>query len=301
MDGSLATAWCEGARGPGIDEWIEVEVDHPTAAIEVTGGFRKHSFDPLGESDPGQKEKARFEESLRTFRSNGRPAILELTTEKGEVLDRFQVGDRYFGRYSFAVRLAPGKYRLRIAQVHPGARFEDTCIAELRFHGPKARASAGALLPAALRPIAEPWVCRAGPGASLLPQEVTFLGSFPSRASRASVNAPFTCPSNSLRSELASFDSDPQSTSTNGPATPLSSWIRLAAYVFPEPVGPSRKTGMRCFALRTMSSRAEQSASNAGRPPRRSALAPLREMKFARLDCRARPTVPPPPCTIGPG
>lgn len=176
MDGSDATAWCEGARGPGVGEWLEVELYQRTERLEVTGGFRKLSVgESTGEGD-ADRLKAWFEQSLSTYRSNGRPAVLEVIDSQREVVERLEMGDRISGRYTFALRLQPGKYRLRIAQIHPGTRFQDACIAELRF--PPERASppnATEGLPSGLLPLGDgPVTCRATGKGSLVPREVRF-------------------------------------------------------------------------------------------------------------------------------
>src|SRR5437764_1344891 len=41
MDGRDETSWCEGAPGPGIGEWLEVQIDQPVEHVVITGGFRK--------------------------------------------------------------------------------------------------------------------------------------------------------------------------------------------------------------------------------------------------------------------
>lgn len=187
MDDSLATSWCEGAAGPGIGQWIEVQTDRPTREVEIAGGFRKLAM-PHGEfpvdakklelADWEAKMDAWFEQSLRTYKSNGRPAVIELATQDGKMLERFQMGDRTLAQYRFRVSLPPGRYRLRIAQVFPGTRFEDTCIAELQFRDLKEPAPIPPQeLPEPLRPFAGSERCRAASKLKLLPQEVTFLGT----------------------------------------------------------------------------------------------------------------------------
>lgn len=178
MDSSLATSWCEGTRGPGVGEWIEVQVDHPVREVEIAGGFRKLSLGPGPGRERFSEEQldAWFDQSVRTYKSNGRPAVVELTTEKGQVLERFQMGDRTLSQYRFPVSLAPGKYRLRIAQIYPGTRSEDACIAELQFRDLKAPAPPQQV-PEALGPIATAVQCRAAAGVKVLPAEVLFLGT----------------------------------------------------------------------------------------------------------------------------
>lgn len=178
MDGSLATSWCEGADGPGIGEWIEVQVDQPFREVEIAGGFRKlsHAHEDLRGDLSEEQLDAWFDQSVRTYKSNSRPAVLELTTANGKVLEGFHLGDRTLSDYRFPVSLPPGRYRLRIAQVYLGSRFEDSCIAELQFRNPKEPPSPQQV-PLALRPIAGRVSCRPDASVKVLPREVLFLGT----------------------------------------------------------------------------------------------------------------------------
>lgn len=192
MDGSLATAWCEGARGPGIGEWIEFQLDQPVQEMEIRSGFWKLSWPPpeAARNYPRERLDDWSDRRLRTCQSNSRPAVLEVSTEKGQVLERLETGDCIGDR--FTISLPPGKYRLRIAQVHPGLKFEDTCIAEINFNstltqwdtlrgrnspGSKAQPAVPAeQLPEAIRPLVRHEKCRAASKVKVLPRDVSFLG-----------------------------------------------------------------------------------------------------------------------------
>lgn len=181
-DGLEETAWCEGAPGPGIGEWLEVGVDHPVDEVTIEGGFRKSLSRPsdCGEDCEGEDLEER---RLATYKSNGRPALLVLTTVEGKVLERFQLEDVMSNQHTFRVRLQAGRYRLRMAQVYAGTRFQDTCIAEIRFQAVKEAKPVAEVLPA-LQPFAKRWSCRADAKTTDLPQEVRFDGARATRSAR---------------------------------------------------------------------------------------------------------------------
>ena len=71
LDGDLATAWNEGAEGPGLGEWIQFEFSQSTrlARIEIANGY--------------QKDAERFEgnprvQSLKVEYSNGTTQLVDL-------------------------------------------------------------------------------------------------------------------------------------------------------------------------------------------------------------------------------
>ncbi len=107
--------WCEGVKGPGIGEWVELEPlkPAPLLAIGIYPGFQ-HSKKP------------------DLFQENGRPARVEIVLN-----DEFHLtatlGDRAEAQlvpilgYAKPVR----KIRMTLLEVRSGTRFEDTCIAKI--------------------------------------------------------------------------------------------------------------------------------------------------------------------------
>lgn len=119
VDGAIETAWCEGAKGTGVGEWVELELASKASAIEVVSGFLKSTPTPLAPRPP-------------TFAANGRPTKLALTRADGSAVTELTLKDT-LERQAFEVALDPGKYRLTIKEVAAGAKFTDTCIGELGF------------------------------------------------------------------------------------------------------------------------------------------------------------------------
>ncbi len=118
-DGNLNTCWVEGADGDGIGEWAELkwESSHNLSNVFISSGFAG-------------------DETL--FRENNRPKRLkmELFSQSGELLDTshldlkdakdvqaFPVGDSGLDGVK--------RIRFTIEDVYPGAKYDDTCIAEI--------------------------------------------------------------------------------------------------------------------------------------------------------------------------
>lgn len=108
-------AWCEGAKGPGVGEWLELTpaVPKPLIAIELEPGMTK--TDEL-------------------FKSNARPkkVLVELNGEKRfsvAVPDLKEVHRIPILDYAKPVK----KIRLTFEEVWPGAKFEDLCVSGVRL------------------------------------------------------------------------------------------------------------------------------------------------------------------------
>jgi len=75
IDGSMDTAWCEGAPGNGAGEWIELEADTPqtVCGIWIRNGYQK---------------------SLKTYQSNNTVAEVRVITDEGEYV--WQLENDYY-------------------------------------------------------------------------------------------------------------------------------------------------------------------------------------------------------------
>lgn len=119
-DGTLNSAWVEGAKGYGIGEYIEYAFgknNPPVTKVILFNGYVK--------SDKSWKDNARIKK-LKLY-VNGKPyAILELQDTKAE--QTFDVG---------SLENRPGKLVLRfeILDVYKGLKWEDTVLSELYFDG----------------------------------------------------------------------------------------------------------------------------------------------------------------------
>lgn len=112
-DGRRDTAWCEGAAGDGVGEWVELHFDRETklAAVTIVNGR-----DRGGASD-------RWRESGRV-----RGAVLEV--DGGRY--RIEIADtRSPQRFTFARPPAATYLRLAVESVYPGTRHADTCLSEV--------------------------------------------------------------------------------------------------------------------------------------------------------------------------
>ncbi len=139
VDGNSVSAWCEGADGPGVGEYLELRLTQPAAGLAVENGFVhfalndwffRHGRGPeklagiLGEGSPYARD---------FFRLNGRLKRLRIETVDGEALYSLPLADRRDPQVFPGVFLEPGRYRFVIGGVYPGEAWQDTCLRELRF------------------------------------------------------------------------------------------------------------------------------------------------------------------------
>lgn len=109
FDGSNRTAWCEGARGNGAGQEVLIRIEDgiPFRRLLIGNGYAK---------------------SNDTYRKNGRVRSIDLTTDRGDRI-RTILPDT---ANEIIVNL-PGlaEYRvlkIRIVDVYPGSKYQDTCI-----------------------------------------------------------------------------------------------------------------------------------------------------------------------------
>ncbi len=151
FDGNPETAWCEGSKGNGEDEWIEFETQVPVRYIAIVNGYAKNN---------------------RSFEENGKIEILELsiksdknstiqkniTSEKIDFIkqnknsqkefysidyQRFNMKKNPYYDYTIIYNqegdayvykeLGKGKWKikLKINKVTSGTKYKDTCISEI--------------------------------------------------------------------------------------------------------------------------------------------------------------------------
>ncbi len=110
-------AWVEGAPGPGIGEWLELEpaVAKPLVAI---------SFDPGLDA---------FEEERYLANARPRRVRLDLNGEHSVTMEVPDSPEEF--RYALEGYDKPvAKIRLTFEEVWPGGKFEDLCLRNLRLH-----------------------------------------------------------------------------------------------------------------------------------------------------------------------
>jgi hypothetical protein len=112
IDGDLATAWEEGAKGPGLGEWVRFEFSRPLviARIEIANGC--------------QKDEERFQgnprvKSMKVEYSNGETTLIDLadTTEPQSISGTDE---------------AVEWVKLTVVSVYEGDQWEDTALSEVR-------------------------------------------------------------------------------------------------------------------------------------------------------------------------
>ena len=143
LDSDASTAWCEGKDGPGVGEWIELQIAPKTdlahycnvegvaivpayaksrATWAENGGVAKIELSQCGQSDSEMHEIAPEYPYNQTHKLSFdlKAALIRLDYEG-------------FGK-NFLAPVRQGEsacLRLKILDVRKGSKFEDTCISEL--------------------------------------------------------------------------------------------------------------------------------------------------------------------------
>jgi len=114
VDGDLATAWNEGAEGPGIGEWVRFEFSRQwaLARIEIANGYQK--------------------DDQRYF-GNGRVKSLAIeystgTTQLVDLLDSKDI------QTIIPTRQPVEWFKITIIDVYPGKIWDDTALSEVRIY-----------------------------------------------------------------------------------------------------------------------------------------------------------------------
>lgn len=134
FDGSLATAWAEGAAGSGIGEWIEVEFGDAASgrgrdvyAIELCGGYAA--------TGKLYRDNNRITEIMVEWTAvdgtvgSKRVSVLPPEYPHANPFSRFAA---YAERAYLGLR-AVRRIRIAVLGVQKGDLYDDTCIAEIRF------------------------------------------------------------------------------------------------------------------------------------------------------------------------
>lgn len=105
---SPGQAWCEGARGKGLNETITLHFSGHSLlhGIEIENGYNR---------------------TAKTYRLNGRVKAVSLTSDKG-VLGVYDLRDQAEAQ---TIPLMPARYRwirMRVVEVYAGAKYQDLCV-----------------------------------------------------------------------------------------------------------------------------------------------------------------------------
>ncbi|MFK4301858.1 hypothetical protein ABH892_001962 [Paenibacillus sp. RC254] len=111
MDGDASTAWCEGAKGDGIGEWIKIDFGsvQELKGFELINGLAKSSD---------------------TFQANNRVKRMKLEFSNGQTM----MIDNHFMRNEFIDNPVHTSFvKITIEAVEKGSKYHDTCMSEIRF------------------------------------------------------------------------------------------------------------------------------------------------------------------------
>ncbi|MCX8033215.1 MAG: hypothetical protein N3B14_07520 [Thermoleophilia bacterium] len=114
VDGDLATAWNEGAEGPGIGEWVRFEFSRQwvLARIEIANGY--------------QKDDERYFGNGRV-----RSLAIEYSTGTTQLVDLLDSKDI---QTIIPTRQPVEWFKITIVDVYPGKIWDDTALSEVRIY-----------------------------------------------------------------------------------------------------------------------------------------------------------------------
>ena len=116
LDGNKKTAWIEGAKGVGVDEWIRLQ-----APEEETVSF------------VGVEMKLGYHKNESSLEKNGRPTKMRIETDTGFKQEVELEADTEL--IIFDKPVTASRVRFTIVDAKAGKEFEDTCISEIRLCG----------------------------------------------------------------------------------------------------------------------------------------------------------------------
>lgn len=130
FDHDLSTCWSEGVKGKGEDEWVEFEFKDNVGINEIWigAGYLKSTDTYIKNSTPLRIQILLF------FDFSDEPDIYYADLK---VIDDFY-NDMYNGVQLLTIfdeTVYPDRMLMIIKTVHPGTKYQDTCISELYFFG----------------------------------------------------------------------------------------------------------------------------------------------------------------------
>lgn len=151
IDGKVTTAWCEGAKGSGIGETLEVSFSAtPGSGLGLFPGFgrskrlyysnnriKDYELVLFLKSGKTKKIRGKFEDNLCGHPDHRECNYVENDIQKYEACEKRVKSLCYYNDYNrggqviFDKPLCVTKIRFKILSVYKGKKHNDTCIAEL--------------------------------------------------------------------------------------------------------------------------------------------------------------------------
>lgn len=118
VDGNSETAWNEGASGAGVGEWAKFSassLQHVTS-VSIMGGFPKY-----------------YKDGSDVYQKNPRPKEITVSYEGGSQSFTMQDLRGEFQTFTFTKPVDTKWITITIDSVYTGRKYEDCCIAEVKF------------------------------------------------------------------------------------------------------------------------------------------------------------------------
>ena len=122
FDGVRQTAWCEGAEGDGVGEWVEFELKKDVEALDAQNGYNR-SFTRIKGKNLDEY-----------YQLNNRPTTVEIVSADGKTRRTLSLADVTDMQFFGDAYLPAGVYKLFIRDVYRGTKWRDTCLGEIVFH-----------------------------------------------------------------------------------------------------------------------------------------------------------------------
>lgn len=142
FDGDMSTAWCEGAAGLGVGEWLEIPLAHAEFShVQIWPGYLKSDAHLANNASPKRyrvsHEDWAFEVVDTTVRLDPERwpqhdfagDYTDFTGTSGHVVQPVGVGHDSFALAGSDV--VGDVVRIQILEARPGKKHEDTCISEV--------------------------------------------------------------------------------------------------------------------------------------------------------------------------
>lgn len=114
LDDNLQTAWAEGVKGDGIDEWLEFEAtnNYDVSGIKIINGYAK---------------------SDELYYANNRIKKIKIELPDNTVIEReLEDGIPDYQTIDFEKVVNVKNIKITILEVYPGSKYSDTCISEIK-------------------------------------------------------------------------------------------------------------------------------------------------------------------------